>query len=125
MFIKEDIYEYPLLFSWRYTKNTDEGIYQKLNICVSNFQGHGQWIMYKGSGNNDESKRNYTIEPEFFRKIYKQHGYKKLPEILESDFKEDLQKALEDVVPLAKYIEKEFGVQDVEPIPITYPWDEI
>jgi len=120
MFSEDNIYTRPPIFIWRFTMDTDESVYQKLNNCVSDFQGQVKWAMY-GSAITGDPGINYYIEPEFFRKIYKQHGYKKMPEILEAEYKEELRKAVEDVVPLAKYIEKEFGVVDSDPI---LPTDE-
>jgi len=124
MFFKDNIYECPPIFCWRYNKKTDDDIYRKISICVSNFQGRLKWAMYKSDGLHGKLGRNYIIEPEFIREIEKQHGIKKMPEILKSEYKEELQKAVEDVVPLAKFIEKEFGVENSDPIPVTYPSDD-
>ncbi|MCL1981503.1 MAG: hypothetical protein FWG53_00220 [Clostridiales bacterium] len=125
MFSEDCIYDYPPIFCWRYIKKTDEGVYQRINACVSNFSGHVNWTMFKGSGKDGESRRNYTIEPEFIREIDKKHGLRKRPEILESDYKEEVQKAMEDVVALAKHIEKEMGVVDSDPILPTHPEDDM
>ena len=84
-----------------------------------------KWTMFKGSGKDGESRRNYTIEPEFIREIDKKQGFRKRPEILESDYKEEVQKALDDVVPLAKHIEKEMGVVGSDPILPTQTEDDI
>lgn len=119
MYSKENIYERPPMFCWRFTKSTSESIYEKIDNCISCFVGNVEWQMSKGSGKDGESKRNYTIEPRFIRDVYKQHGFKKMPEILEAEYKQEMQKAVEDVVSLAKYIEREFGLEDAKPIPVT------
>jgi len=100
MFSKEFIYGNPPRYCWRYAKNIDEGIYQEINCCVSNFQGRTKWIMYK-EGKDGDIVRNHVIEPEFISEIIKNSGYGNMPEILASEYKEELQKAVEDVVPLA------------------------
>lgn len=118
MFSKEYVYDGPPTYSWRYAKKTDESIYQKIAICVASFQGQVKWTMYKG-GTDGDRIRNYVIEPEFLREAVEQHGYDNLPEFLESEYNEDVRKAVEDVVPLAEHIEKALGVADTDPIPRT------
>jgi len=116
----ERIYDSPPSLSWRFIYGTDEDVYQKLSGCVSDFQGQLKWIMFRGSGGDmyRNSKINHTIEPEFITKAYNTYGRLKMSEILKSVYKEEVQMALDDVIPLAKHIEKEFGVIDSEPIPL-------
>ena len=119
MFLKDNIYECPPIFCWRYARDIDEKVYQKISGCVSSFQGQVKWVMNKSTVMDGSPGRNYMIEPEFIREIYQKNGINKLPEILEANYKEELQKAIEDVVPLAKHIEIEMGVVDANPIPPT------
>lgn len=119
MFSEENIYEKPPIFCWRYTKNTDEEVYHRINECVSKFEGNIEWQMNKGSGLFSDSGRNYGIQPKFVRDVYRKYGFERMPKILESDYKQELQKALRDVPLLAAHIEREFGLKDTHPIPVT------
>ena len=92
---------------------------------MSSFRGQVAWVMHKSQGLHGGQGRNYVIEPEFIREIEQQHGLLNMAEILESGCKEEVQKAVEDVVPLAKHIGQEFGVVYSEPIPVTYPKDDV
>jgi hypothetical protein len=114
MYDMENIFHSPPVFCWRFSEE-DEEIYSQLKDCLEIFKGNVKWIVYKGDGQNNQSSRNYTIEPKIIFDLRKTIGNDILPEILKDQYEKMILKAITDIEPLCKLIEKRFQVEMLKP----------
>jgi hypothetical protein len=112
MFHMDNIYYDSPIFVWRFNAKVKglDNLYLKLGECIKSFNGNLNWIMYRGTRLDGRPLKNYAIEPIFIYEIRKSHDRLNTGKILEKGYKELIFKAVEDIEPLCKHIEKSFNL---------------
>ena len=125
MFHEGNIYNSPPVFVWRFNTEVEDlnELYLKLGQCVKNFDGNLQWEMYRDIRPDGRPYKNYVIEPIFIHEIKQSHNWSNISKILESDYKEQIDKAVKDVRSLCGHIEKTFNVSDAKPFLPILPFE--